>query len=64
VRDIKEVGDQIVVLATFSARGSGSGVQRQHEDGFVWTVRDGKATRRCRSSCRSGRARTTPRRSS
>jgi len=45
VRDIKEAGDEIVVLATFIARGSGSGIQRQHEDGFVWTVRDGKAVR-------------------
>ena len=43
VREIKDVGDQVVVLATFIARGRSSGAQRQHDDGYVWTVRDGKA---------------------
>jgi ketosteroid isomerase-like protein len=43
VREIKDVGDELVVLATFTARGTNSGAQRQHEDGYVWTVRDGKA---------------------
>ena len=43
VREIKDAGDQVVVLATFIARGTSSGAQRQHEDGYVWTVRDGKA---------------------
>lgn len=45
VGEIKEVGDQVVVLATFIARGRSSGAQRQHEDGYVWTVRDGLAVR-------------------
>ena len=43
VHEMKDVGDQVVVLATFIARGTSSGAQRQHEDGYVWTVRDGKA---------------------
>jgi ketosteroid isomerase-like protein len=43
VHEIKAVGDQVVVLATFIARGRSSGAQRQHQDGYVWTVRDGKA---------------------
>ncbi|MFL5824355.1 MAG: nuclear transport factor 2 family protein [Solirubrobacteraceae bacterium] len=43
VREIIDAGDQVVVLATFTARGRSSGAQRQHEDGYVWTVRDGKA---------------------
>jgi ketosteroid isomerase-like protein len=43
VRDIKDVGDEVVVLATFIARGTSSGAQREHDDGYVWTVRDGKA---------------------
>ena len=42
-REIIDAGDQVVVLATFTARGRTSGVQRHHEDGYVWTVRDGKA---------------------
>jgi ketosteroid isomerase-like protein len=43
VREIIDAGDRVVVLAMFSARGRTSGAQRQHEDGYVWTVRDGKA---------------------
>ena len=45
VRDIKGVGDQVVVLATFIARGAVSGAPREHEDGYVWTIRDAKAVR-------------------
>jgi ketosteroid isomerase-like protein len=45
VREIIDVGDQVVVLAAFIARGRSSGVQREHEDAYVWTVRDGKAVR-------------------
>ena len=34
-REFLDAGDQIVVLATFTAWGRGSGVQRQNEDGYV-----------------------------
>ena len=40
---MKDVGDQVVVLATFIARGASSGARREHDEGYVWTVRDGKA---------------------
>jgi ketosteroid isomerase-like protein len=43
VREMRDVGDQVVVLATFIARGRSSGVQRESEDGYVWTVRNGLA---------------------
>src|SRR6266576_4436603 len=43
VREIKDFGDQVVVLATYTARGRTSGVQRENEDAYVWTVRDGRA---------------------
>ena len=43
VREIKDVGDQVVVFATYTARGRASGVQRENEDAYVWTVRDGRA---------------------
>ena len=45
VRRTVAVGDRVVVLAAFSARGRLSGVERKHEDGYVWTIRDGKAVR-------------------
>src|SRR3954471_4020516 len=43
VREVIDAGDRVVVLATFTARGRSSGAQLQHEDGYLWTVRDGKA---------------------
>ena len=42
-REFLDAGDQVVVVATFIARGRESGVQRQNEDGYVWTVREGRA---------------------
>lgn len=43
VHEIIDAGDQVVVLASFTAQGRSSGMRRQHEDGYIWTVRDGKA---------------------
>jgi ketosteroid isomerase-like protein len=43
VHEIIDAGDQVVVFATYTARGRSSGAQRQNEDGYVWTLRDGKA---------------------
>ena len=43
VREMKDVGDRVVVLATYIARGRSSGAQRENEDGYIWTVRDGQA---------------------
>lgn len=45
VREIIDAGDQVVVLASYTARGRSSGMQRQHDDGYLWTLRDGKAVR-------------------
>lgn len=38
-------GDEVVVLARYTASGRGSGVQLEGEHGYVWTVRDGQAVR-------------------
>jgi ketosteroid isomerase-like protein len=40
-----EVGDQVVVLGTMRTRGRGSGVVQENRQGYVWTLRDGKAVR-------------------
>jgi ketosteroid isomerase-like protein len=45
IRDMKVVGEQVVVLATYRARGRSSGAQRENEDGYIWTIRDGRAIR-------------------
>jgi len=38
-------GDDVVVLARYTASGPGSGVPVAGEHGYVWTVRDGVAVR-------------------
>lgn len=38
-------GDDVVVLAHYTASGPGSGVRVSGEHGYVWTVRDGVAVR-------------------
>jgi ketosteroid isomerase-like protein len=40
-----DAGDDVVVLARYTASGRGSGVQLEGEHGYVWTVRDGQAVR-------------------
>ena len=40
-----DAGDEVVVLAHFTASGRGSGVPLAGEHGYVWTVRDGQAVR-------------------
>jgi ketosteroid isomerase-like protein len=40
-----DAGDDVVVLAQFTASGRGSGVPLSGEHGYVWTVRDGQAVR-------------------
>jgi ketosteroid isomerase-like protein len=37
--------DLVVVIATLRGRGAGSGAQVARRQGYVWTVRDGKAIR-------------------
>jgi ketosteroid isomerase-like protein len=38
-------GDQVLVLARYTASGRGSGVPLEGEQGYLWTVRDGVAVR-------------------
>jgi ketosteroid isomerase-like protein len=38
-------GDDVVVLARYTASGRGSGVPLEGEHAYVWTVRDGQAVR-------------------
>ena len=42
-----DAGDDVVVLARVEALGDGSGVSVVGEQGFIWTVRDGRAVRFC-----------------
>jgi ketosteroid isomerase-like protein len=45
VRFIDAGGEDVVVLARYTGSGAGSGVPVSGEQGYVWTVRDGKAVR-------------------
>jgi ketosteroid isomerase-like protein len=40
-----DAGDDVLVLAHYTASGRGSGVPLEGEHGYVWTVRDGLAVR-------------------
>ena len=44
-RFLDTAGDDVVVLARYTASGAGSGVPVAGEHGYVWTVRDGVAVR-------------------
>jgi ketosteroid isomerase-like protein len=44
-RFIDAGGDDIVVLARYTASGTVSGVPLEGEHGYVWTLRDGQAVR-------------------
>jgi ketosteroid isomerase-like protein len=40
-----DAGDKVVALIRLFARGKGSGVPVERNDGMVWTAREGKAVR-------------------
>jgi ketosteroid isomerase-like protein len=40
--ELIDVGDQVVVIGTFRARGRASGAEVQQANGTVWTLRDAK----------------------
>ena len=44
-RFIDAGGDDVVVLARYTASGTASGVRLEGEHGYVWTLRDGQAVR-------------------
>jgi ketosteroid isomerase-like protein len=46
-RFIDAGGEDVVVLAHYTAHGTGSGVPLEGEHGYLWTVRDGLAVRFC-----------------
>jgi ketosteroid isomerase-like protein len=45
IEELVEAGDRVVVIGTLQIRGSGSGVELGRRQGYVWTLRDGKAIR-------------------
>ena len=40
-----DAGDQVVVVGMLRGRGQSSGASVERRQGYVWTVRDGKAVR-------------------
>jgi ketosteroid isomerase-like protein len=45
IDEMLDAGDRVVVLATLRGRGRSSGADLDSRQGYVWTLRDGKATR-------------------
>lgn len=38
-----DAGDRLVVIGTLRGKGRGSGLEADRRQGYVWTIRDGKA---------------------
>jgi uncharacterized protein len=45
IDEMLDAGDRVVVLATLHGRGRGSGADLERRQGYIWTLRDGMATR-------------------
>jgi ketosteroid isomerase-like protein len=45
IDEMLDAGDRVVVLATLRGRGRSSGAGLDSRQGYIWTLRDGKATR-------------------
>ncbi len=45
IEEYVDAGDEVVVLATESGRGKGSGIESEQKVSFAWTLSDGKVVR-------------------
>lgn len=45
IEEFFDAGDRVVVIATLRGRGRGSGADVERRQGYVWTLRDGRAIR-------------------
>jgi ketosteroid isomerase-like protein len=45
VDEMLDAGDRVIVIARLSGRGRGSGADVERRQGYIWTLRDGKAVR-------------------
>jgi ketosteroid isomerase-like protein len=43
--EVIDAGERVLVLSTFVVRGRGSGVVQRQPQGYIWTLRNGKAVR-------------------
>jgi ketosteroid isomerase-like protein len=43
--DVRDLGDRVLALGVLHFRGRGSGVEMDQPLGYLWEIRDGKATR-------------------
>lgn len=45
IDELLDAGNRVVVVATLHGRGRGSGADVERRQGYIWTLRDGKAIR-------------------
>lgn len=45
IDEMLDAGERVVVIATLRGRGRGSGADVERRQGYVWTMRDGRAIR-------------------
>ena len=43
--EVIDADEKVLVLSTFLVRGRGSGVEHRQPQGYLWTLRDGRAVR-------------------
>jgi uncharacterized protein len=45
IEDVIDAGEQVVVIGMLRGQGQSSGISVEQQQGYVWTVRDGRAVR-------------------
>ena len=45
IEDVVEAGEQVVVIGVLRGQGQSSGIAVERRQGYVWTIRDGRAVR-------------------
>ena len=45
IEDVIDAGEQVVVIGALRGEGQSSGIAVERRQGYVWTIRDGKAVR-------------------
>lgn len=45
IEELLEAGEQVVVIGVLRGRGQSSGIAVERRQGYVWTIRDGRAVR-------------------
>lgn len=45
IEELREVGDHVVAIGVLRGQGQSSGIEIERRQGYVWTIREGRAVR-------------------